>query len=111
MNPLPATDLRSNIGTYAVPNHALPCLSHLMTEAMPAEPFDPDFKGQYLQTTYFDTKDFDLLKARRGKDRYLTLRVRCYSPPETYGSSWPAGTYALSAKTEGSFSSSREGRC
>jgi hypothetical protein len=62
-----------------------------MTAALPTEEFDQSFQGQHLFTTYFDTLDFALRKARAKKDSYLTVRVRCYEP---------AGMYAFSAKTE-----------
>jgi hypothetical protein len=62
-----------------------------MLISMRPEDFDPDFLGQDLTTAYFDTKDFDLRKARNRGDYYLTLRLRCYQP---------SGVYALSAKTE-----------
>jgi hypothetical protein len=99
---VPAPDLRSNIGTWAVPNHALPALANRMVHALPTEEFDPNFQGQYLETTYFDTRDFTLFKARRSKDKYLTLRIRCYSPPYDPGSPRQknAEVYALSAKTK-----------
>ena len=61
---------------------------------MPNEPFDPNFRGQALETTYFDTAAYDLRKARLSKSRYLTLRIRCYESPDGDYS------YALSAKTE-----------
>jgi uncharacterized protein YjbK len=90
MPPLPATTLRSNLGTWAVATEQLPGLAAVLLEALPAEAYDPLFVGQRLETTYFDTADFDLRKARVKKDRYLTLRIRCYG----------GQTYALSAKTE-----------
>jgi hypothetical protein len=88
---LPAQDLRSNLGTWAVTSGLLPTVAYQMTQALPAEAFDPDFQGQNLETTYFDTRGFALRKARRSKDRYLTLRIRCYGTTEAY---------ALSVKTE-----------
>lgn len=88
---LPAQDLRSNLGTWAVTSGLLPTVTYQMTQALPAETFDPDFQGQTLETTYFDTRGFALRKARRSRDKYLTLRIRCYGPTEAY---------ALSAKTE-----------
>jgi len=100
MQPVPAADLRSNAGTWSVSDCFLPTVVKQMLAALPAEKFDPDFNGQYLQTTYFDTRSFNLLKARKQKDRYLTLRIRCYSPAKAHGGSWPLGVYALSAKTE-----------
>jgi hypothetical protein len=60
-------------------------------QIMPPEQFDPFFRGQGLETTYFDTHDFDLRKARLGKDYYCTVRIRCYEESDTY---------ALSIKTE-----------
>src|SRR5262249_28648623 len=68
-----------------------PAVVALMREALPCEPYDPEFYGQELETTYFDTLDFDLRKARRRGDQYLTLRLRRYRPSEAY---------AVSAKTE-----------
>src|SRR5260370_18506047 len=62
-----------------------------MTEALPLETFDGGFQGQDLETTYFDTRDFALRKARNRGSKYLTLRIRCYQSSDTY---------ALSAKTE-----------
>jgi hypothetical protein len=91
MTPLPTTDLRSNRGTWAVPAAVVPSVARQLLQSLPIEKFDPDFQGQDLQTTYFDTRTFALRKARRNKDRYLTFRIRCYQPGDTY---------ALSAKTE-----------
>lgn len=90
MQALPITDLRSNIATWAVPTRQVPAVVSAMLDTLPREVFDPSFHGQDLTTTYFDTAKFDLRKARRRGDRYLTLRVRCYQDYE----------YALSAKTE-----------
>jgi hypothetical protein len=87
---LPTEDIRSNVGTWAVPDKGLPALGHWMHDALPNEPYDPHFVGQDIDTYYFDTRHMDLRKARRKKDQYCTLRIRCY----------PNGTYALSAKTE-----------
>jgi hypothetical protein len=91
MDPLPARDLRSNLGTWAVVTADLPAVAYAMIGKLPAEDFDPNFQGQHLHTTYFDTADFDLRKARVNKDAYITIRVRSYMP---------SGVYALSAKTE-----------
>jgi hypothetical protein len=63
----------------------------VMLDVLPRESFDPDFHGQALETTYFDSPDYALRKARRAKDRYLTIRLRCYGDDDAY---------ALSAKTE-----------
>jgi hypothetical protein len=92
MRPLPATDLRTNLATWAVANDVLPAVGAALVEALPAEPFDSDFRGQRLTTTYLDTRQFALRKARVQGGRYLTLRVRHYHP---------TGLFALSAKTEG----------
>jgi hypothetical protein len=97
--PLPATDLRSNVGTWAVPGFQLPALARQMLEVLSPEKFDADFRGQYLQTTYFDTKTFALRKARVKGKKYATLRVRCYAPA-TYAPGSEGGVYAISAKTE-----------
>jgi hypothetical protein len=91
MTPLPAQELRLNQGTWAVPPCLTPAVVGVMREALPCEPYDPWFFGQELETTYFDTRDFDLRKARRRGDKYLTLRLRRYRPSEVY---------AISAKTE-----------
>lgn len=90
MQTLPSTDLRSNIATWAVSTRQVPAVASAMLDMLPREVFDPAFHGQDLTTTYFDTAKFDLRKARRRGDKYLTLRVRCYQNYE----------YALSAKTE-----------
>jgi hypothetical protein len=88
--PIPTEDLRSNIGTWAVGVSLLPAVTRFMVDALPKEEYDPYFCGQPLCTTYFDTKDFDLRKAREKRDKYLTLRIREY----------PMSTLAVSAKTE-----------
>jgi hypothetical protein len=100
MSPLPATDLRSNVGTWSVPSWQLPALASQMLAVLGPEKYDPDFKGQYLQTTYFDTKTLALRKARSRGDKYVTIRIRCYAPASGSGSNYPAGVYAISAKTE-----------
>jgi hypothetical protein len=94
VKPLPAAGLRANLATWAVPACRLPAVAHVLHDALPNEVWDPHFLGQELRTTYFDTAGFALRKARRGKARYLTLRVRCYQAPD--GSE----LYALSGKTE-----------
>src|SRR5438309_2103524 len=93
MTPLPAQDLRSNLGTWAVPVQLLPAVGNWMHDILPNESYDPHFHGQRLETTYLDTPAFALRKARLAGDRYLTLRIRCYENGQTR-------TYALSAKTE-----------
>jgi hypothetical protein len=93
--PLPAANLRSNRGTWAVPPCALPAVAAVLREALPPEAYDPAFRGQHLETTYFDTTGFRLRKARKRGDKYLTLRLRCYR--DGHGGE----AYALSAKTEG----------
>jgi hypothetical protein len=90
---LPASTLRSNLGTWAVPTAWLPAVAAELLRQLPAEPFDPRFQGQALETTYFDS-GFRLRKARRKGKRYLTLRVRCYAQANR------DDAYALSAKTE-----------
>ncbi len=94
MNPLPSAPIRQNLATWSVPVCQLPAVAHVLHDVLPNEVYDPHFQGQRLETTYFDTARFALRKARRGKDRYLTLRVRCYETPD--GSE----VHALSAKTE-----------
>jgi hypothetical protein len=102
MPDLPTQDLRSNLATYAVPVCRAPAVAGAMLESLPREPYDPDFVGQSLATTYFDTAGLDLRKARRRGEKYLTLRVRCYRPAAGAGSARRQGpTYALSVKTEG----------
>jgi hypothetical protein len=100
MTPLPATNLRRNYGTWAVPDRHLPAVAAQMLSRLPHEQFDPDFKGQYLQTTYFDTPGFDLRKARVKRNRYLTLRLRCYTPVTGAGGLVAKSVYAVSVKTE-----------
>jgi hypothetical protein len=88
---LPAPDIRSNLGTWAVPGCRVPAVAAAMLGSYPAEPFDPKFQGQRLGTTYFDTQSFALRKARLKGQRYLVIRLRCYQPSDRY---------ALSVKTE-----------
>jgi hypothetical protein len=87
---LPTEDMRSNRGTWAVPNQGLPAIAAVLLNFWPKEPYDADFAGQDLQTYYLDTPGFALRKARKGREHYLTLRVRRYGDD----------AYALSAKTE-----------
>jgi hypothetical protein len=95
--PLPLTSLRFNLATRAVPVGRLPAVAGALLDALPREAFDPAFQGQALATTYFDTAEFDLRKARARGAKYLTLRLRCYGT----GDDRPE-VYALSAKTEDS---------
>lgn len=85
-----ANDLRTNVATWAVPPDLLPAVSRRMLRLLPAEAFDPEFFGQDLDTTYFDTRGLGLRRARRQGERYLTLRLRGYD----------GETFVLSAKTE-----------
>jgi len=100
--PLPTSandpSLRSNLGKWAVPTCRLPAVAHFLHDVLPNEPFDPHFLGQHLTTTYFDTEDFTLRKARVDGERYFVLRLRCYGPPA--GQPDTAELYALSVKTE-----------
>ena len=98
VTPLP--NMRSNIATWAVPTSLLPAVAAEMRAELEPESFDPLFQGQQLETTYFDTAGYDLRRARLRKDRYLTLRVRCYKSSERRGLAPPEYTYAVSAKTE-----------
>jgi hypothetical protein len=100
MSALPATDLRSNVGTWSVSAWQLPALSKQMLEILQPERYDPSFAGQYLETTYFDTRDFALRKARVKGKKYITIRIRCYSPTRTAGGQYSEPVYAISAKTE-----------
>jgi hypothetical protein len=95
MDPVPVTDLRSNLGTWAVPSCQVPAVAYCLPHLAPTEPFDPTFQGQDLVTTYFDTQHLALYKARKKGDSYLTLRLRCYQ-----GNQKTPEVYALSAKTE-----------
>jgi hypothetical protein len=88
---LPAADLRSNVATWAVACGQLPAVAYCLPHLAPTEEFDPTFRGQDLATTYFDTLDLRLRKARQRGEKYLTLRLRCYG----------GLVFALSAKTEG----------
>jgi hypothetical protein len=90
MRPLPAQDLRVNVASWAVPCAQAPAVGYCLVNLAPTEAFDPTFRGQGLETTYFDTRGLALRKARRKGDRYLTLRLRCYGD----------AVYAVSAKTE-----------
>lgn len=94
MPPLPTADTRTNFGTWTVPDVQLPAVASFLHDVLPNEAYDPHFRGQRLETTYFDTRDFELRKNRRVHEQYLTLRLRCYAPPGG------AASYAVSAKTE-----------
>ena len=78
MDPLPASGLRMNLGTWAVPASLAPLVATRMLEQLPREMYDPDFCGQKLKTIYFDTQGLDLFKARKHQPRYLALRLRYY---------------------------------
>jgi hypothetical protein len=100
MSALPATDLRSNVGTWSVADWQLPALTKQMLEILQPERYDPSFAGQYLETTYFDTRDFALRKARVKGKKYITIRIRCYSPARAATRRYSEPVYAISAKTE-----------
>ena len=103
MLPLPATNLRTNAGTWAVPCELLPAVGSFLHDAAPNESFDPHFHGQRLATTYLDTAAADLRRARRAGDAYLTLRVRCYQAegrPEAYALSAKTGAEKFRAEIE-----------
>jgi hypothetical protein len=95
MNPSLYGTLRRNLGTWAASEAQSPRVAGVMLNLLPRESFDPAFGGQHLRTTYFDTLAYDLRKARRKGDRYLTLRLRGYGSADG-----GATQYALSAKTE-----------
>jgi hypothetical protein len=99
MQPL-TTGLRNNLGTWWVPADRLPAVAHFLHDVLPNEPWDPHFLGQDLETIYFDTASFALRKARARKDRYLTLRLRCYAPSQRPRTGEDLDLYSLSAKTE-----------
>jgi hypothetical protein len=88
--PLPTEDLRNNVGTWVVPNCYLPAVAKFMAGFLPFEDYDPNFYGQPLVTTYYDTQKLLLRKARRKGKYYIVLRTRLY----------PGGFLAISAKTE-----------
>src|SRR5260370_3041422 len=94
MPPLPAAELRQNLATWAVPLARLPATAAALLDALPAEAFDPDFRGQRLDTTYLDTPGFALRKARKRGKRYLTLPLRRYRPEG------PPPPFAVPAHTE-----------
>jgi hypothetical protein len=97
---LPANDLRSNAGTWAIPNCQLPRIAQRMTSWLAKEQFDPGFDGQELCTYYFDTLNFDLRKARLKNDKYCTVRLRTYQPGgQANGTAESEEAYALSIKT------------
>jgi hypothetical protein len=50
--PLPAENLRTNLATWAVPIDALPAVANVLHDFLPNEPFDSNFRGQHLETTY-----------------------------------------------------------
>jgi hypothetical protein len=68
--------LRTNIATWAVPIEQIPAVTEIMLDSLPPEDYDPSFKGQELETTYFDTPRLELRKNRLNHDKYITLRVR-----------------------------------
>jgi hypothetical protein len=90
MAPLPAANLRRNRASWAVPPGLVPAVVARLAELLPREVFDPEFRGQDLRTTYFDSPAFALRRARHRGKKYLTLRLREY----------PGDGFALSAKTE-----------
>jgi len=95
-------NLRTNIGTWAVPVDQIPAVTEVMLDTLSPEDYDPTFQGQELVTTYFDTQKLELRKNRLNHDQYITLRVRCYQPAVYVSRPQdpPAEAYALSAKTE-----------
>src|SRR5438105_638938 len=87
---MPATDLRKLVLTLAVLPGQLPRIGAGMRCLLPAEEYDPEFQGQQIVTTYFDTADFSLRRIRKTEQQYLVIRIRCYG----------SKVYALSVKTE-----------
>jgi hypothetical protein len=85
--------LRNNIATFAVPVEQIPAVVAVIRQSFSAEDYDAAFAGQELQTTYFDTRGLALRRHRLKRDKYITLRVRCYRAEA-------GDSYALSAKTE-----------
>ena len=88
---MPVTDVRTNRATWAVGGPRSRPPAPPWSAALPAKPFDPDFRGQRFITTYLDTPRLRTAPARVRGGRYLTLRLRHYHP---------TGLFALSAKTE-----------
>jgi hypothetical protein len=97
---LPASPLRNNLSTWSVPTWAMPAVACQMLDALPPEPFDPNFQGQALATTYFDTAGRCLRQARAPKKDYVTLRLRSYCPAAAAGGLAAKPIFALSAKTQ-----------
>jgi hypothetical protein len=98
MDPLPATDTRTNRGTWVVCPEDVPAVTAGMLKALPTEEYDRHFLGQELMTAYFDDTDYTLRKTRKRRSthgRYITVRVRHYVPHDG-----GERMYALSAKTE-----------
>jgi hypothetical protein len=93
------SNLRTNLATWTVPPWAVPAVSRQMLDALPPEVYDPDFLGQYYQTTYFDSASRALRKARLAGKDYLTLRLRAYSPATGAGGRYPPPSFTVSAKT------------
>ena len=91
--PLPASSLRSNIRTWAVPTRHLPAVGHFMHDVLPNEPWDPHFMGQELETTYFDTLSFRLRKAQAGRPLLDAANPLLRAPGQEE-------VYAISGKTE-----------
>jgi hypothetical protein len=100
MTPIHPIVIRNNLGTWAIPPCAVPAVASVMVHNWEPEPYDPNFYGQYLQTTYFDTPSRAFRKARLKGDRYCTVRLRAYHPAQGAGYDYPPGRYAVSAKTE-----------
>src|SRR5947209_8318877 len=86
--------MRTNRGTWLVPQAKVPAVSHFLHDVLPNEAFDPQFRGQCLITRYFDDPKLILRAARARRDEYLTLRLRCYESGDE------GQAYAVSAKTE-----------
>jgi hypothetical protein len=97
---LPASTIRSNLWTWSVPAACVPAVALQMTDALSPEQFDPNFLGQWLQTTYFDTQQRALRKARLTRPDYVTLRLRSYAQAASAGGIYPTPAFAVSAKTQ-----------
>lgn len=86
---------RVGIGRWGLCHDKIPAVAAFMKDSLPPEQYDPNFLGQRLETTYFDTQDFRLRKLRLAGGNYLTLRIRCYQQPGS-----DEEVYAVSGKTE-----------
>lgn len=84
-----AEEIDRTVAKYRVAACCVPALAGIMLEHLDADEYDPTFRGQVIESTYFDTPTAALLNAKQAHVSYVVLRLRSY----------PDGSHFLEAKS------------